>query len=409
MADEPRIAIAGAGIAGLTAALALARAGFTVSLIEQSAVLEEVGAGIQLTPNASRVLIGLGLRPALDPVVVTPAGMDVRAGASGAVLAAGPLGPEIEAAYGAPWWVVHRADLQAVLLSACRNEPAITLETGLRLVSANPLETGVSLTLERSFPGTGESPPSGSGPAPEHEKRLVSALVGADGLWSATRRALGDKNVPHNRSRTAWRATVPVEAVPSGIPRDRVGLWLGAGAHLVHYPVKAGRLVNLVAVLSDPSSGESWSGPGDKMVLVRRFRNWAEPARALIAAADGFLTWPLGDRDTWFGPGEGAVTLMGDAAHPMLPFLAQGGAMAIEDAAVLAREVQAMPGDLPAAFRRYEAARRDRVAAVQRGARTNGRIYHLDGPLGFARDTAIRLMGGKHLVSSYDWIYRHKA
>lgn len=397
------IAIAGAGIAGLTAALALARRGFRIQLIEQSPSLVEVGAGIQLSPNASRVLIGLGLRDALSPVVVTPAGMDVRSGTSGAVLAAGELGTGIESRYGAPWWVVHRADLQAVLVAACRSEPAITLETGLRVAAAKPLTSGVSVSVRRSLPGAGESTLSDG---PDGETREVAALIGADGLWSATRRVLGDVKPPHNRSRTAWRATIPTAAAPTGISRDRLGLWLGAGAHLVHYPVKAGERINLVAVLSDPSSGESWAGPGDKMVLVDRFRNWAAPARALIAAADDYLTWPLGDRDTWFGPGEGAVTLMGDAAHPMLPFLAQGGAMAIEDATVLAAEAAARPDDLAAAFRRYEAARRARVAAVQSGARRNGLIYHLEGPLAFARDTAIRLMGGRHLVASYDWIYR---
>ena len=385
-----RIAIVGAGIGGLSAALALARDGFSVEVLERAAVLEEVGAGIQLGPNASRILIRLGLAERLAPVVVVPEGMDVRSGRSEDTILSAELGDAVAARYGAPWWVVHRGDLQAALAEAAREDRSIQLRTGAAVSAVTEVAGGIAVAT-----GDGDC--------------LADAVIGADGVRSAVRRALGDGSGPVFRRRTAWRATLPVADAPRALRGRRLGLWLGPNAHVVHYPLRGGAAVNVVAFVEDGAPMEGWSGPGEAADLMSRFAGWAGPLRDLLAAAPGWTRWSLADRPVWFGPGQGPATLIGDAAHAMLPFAAQGGAMAIEDAAVLARLAAGRRDDLAGAFRAYEQARRGRVKAVQQLAVRNGAIYHLTGPMAFARDTAMRLMGGERLVARQDWIYRFGA
>ena len=383
------VTIAGAGIGGLTAALALARRGLSVTVLERAPALDEVGAGIQLSPNASRILIGLGLGEALAARAVVPEAMVVRSAATGGTLATAELGATVARRYGAPWWVIHRADLLAILAEACRAEGAICLETGVTVTSLALEDGEVRLGLDRA----GE---------PDH--LTTPAVIGADGLRSAVRAALGDGGPPDFRHRVAWRATLPMEAVPQALAGGRLGLWLGADAHCVHYPLRSGELFNIVVILAADAPVEGWRAPGDPAVLARRLAGWPAALREVVARVDGWQCWSLADRPAWFGPERGPVTLMGDAAHPMLPFVAQGGAMAIEDAAVLAEEAGATPDDLAGAFRRYGARRLARVSRVQALARRNGAIYHLKGPAALARDLAIRVMGGG-IVASQDWIY----
>jgi salicylate hydroxylase len=415
------ILIAGAGIGGLTAALALARQGFHVRLFDQAEQLAEAGAGIQLTPNATRVLIDLGLAARLKAGIVEPSAIRVRSGPSGRECAVLPLDADARSAgmrsdtgmqsdtsmtrrYGAPYWVVHRADLHRALAEAAAEEPHVTLMLGAPVVDFSIAGSGVRAAVR---PRT-----SARAAADADADHDGAVLVGADGLWSRLRALLGDGAAPRFSGRGAFRAVVPAAALPPCHRQPAVDVWLGPGGHVVHYPVRGGAQVNIVAVCSDRWQSEEWSTGAGRDAVLERFPApaWAPALRDLLAAPERWQKWALYDRPPLRAWGRGPVTLLGDAAHPMLPFLAQGAAMAIEDAAVLARELADTPGGLReehhAALRRYEAARRLRTARVQRAARRNDIHYHLRGPAALARDAALRLLGGRRLLAQYDWIYR---
>ena len=233
------------------------------------------------------------------------------------------------------------------------------------------------------------------------------ALIGADGIWSSIAKRLKRERPPTFRHRTAWRALVPAEAVPAEFRAPFVHLWLGQDAHLVHYPVKGGRLVNIVGIVHDEWNETGWSAPGARDEILRRFPRfaWSERARGLVAIPERWLKWALFDRSAPFRGGEGPVTLIGDAAHPMLPFLAQGAGMAIEDAAVLAGFLAAYLDDPADALRAYEGARRHRTARAQQVSAKQGRIYGLSGPEALVRNLVMRMKSGEKLLSRYDWIY----
>ena len=392
MASERHVIVAGAGIAGLTAALALVRAGMRVTVLEQAGQLAETGAGIQLSPNATRVLIALGLRERLKAAVMTPRAIRVMAGGSGREIVRIPLGEEAERRYGAPYWTIHRGDLQAALAAAATAVQEVTLKLGTRVEDFADHVKDISV-LTRSANSTSD------------ERGI--ALIGADGLWSTIASRLRKQHKPRFAHRTAWRALVPAERVPAEFHAPLVHLWLGLDAHLVHYPVKGGRLINIVGIVYDEWRMSGWSAAGDREEILRHFARWtwAEKARALIALPDQWLKWALYDRKTPFRGGAGPVTLIGDAAHPMLPFLAQGAAMAIEDAAVLAAMLGRYHDDAANALRGYERARWRRTARVQQVARQQGRIYGLSGPEAVVRNLGMRLMGGENLRARYDWLY----
>ena len=390
MTSSRNVVIAVAGIGGLTAALMLAQSGFRVTLLEQAAQLSKTGAGIQLSPNATRILIALGLGERLRADVFAPEAVAIKS-AVGGRLARIPLGDEAERRYSAPYWAIHRADLQAALLDAVRAHPDIVLRLGTQVEDFVEHANGLSIACRR-------------GPVPEDEHGI--ALIAADGVWSGLRSRLGHP-APKFGQRTAWRALIPADIVAEEFRAPDVQLWLGQDAHVVHYPVRGGALINVVAIVNDNWAEPGWSAEGGREELLAHYSpwNWALPLREFLGVPDRWLKWALYDLPALNRWGHGPVTLLGDAAHPTLPFLAQGAAMAIEDAAILADSMAFAPDDPAAAMRRYERTRRRRTARVQRAARSNGRIYHLAAGEALARNLFLRFTGGKMLLRRYNWLY----
>jgi salicylate hydroxylase len=383
--------VAGAGIAGLTAALALARNGFRVTVLEQADRLEETGAGIQLSPNAARTLINLGLGDRLRPHVVVAEALRVLDAGTGREIVRMPLGAVAEQRYGAPYWSIHRGDLQAALAAGAA-QPDISVKLGMRLEDFAPHSNGIVVSV-RGHSGLW------------HEHGV--ALIAADGLWSTTRERLGFRDQPRFAGRVAWRTVVPAKDVAPEFREPLIHLWLGRDAHLVHYPVKGGRAINVVVIMTDGWNAAGWSEPVSRVDLLARFpgKTWAPQARGLLGLPEAWLKWALYDcRPLPYGS-KGAVALVGDAAHATLPFLAQGAAMAIEDAAVAAQSLAQMPDDPAQALRTYWAVRCARTLKVQRLAARNGERYHLGTIPAKLRNTAMRLMGGTRLLQHYDWLY----
>lgn len=391
--SKKNIAIIGAGIGGLTAAVALARAGHSITLIERSTGFSEVGAGLQLSPNASRLLIALGLGPALQRASSEPQRVVIRSMTSGAAIGEVALGDFMRDTYQAPYWVIHRADLQTVLLDAVRSEPSIQLFVGRTLEDLSQDANGVTLRVRTS---------SGV------EETLTADLaIGADGVRSVVRKAIGDVREPVYRGYIAWRTTVDTALSPATLPRNETGLWLGSKGHVVHYPVKNGKQINIVAILKSPHPVEGWTEQGQLETLFDGLGSVAPELRKLLSCQKNWLLWSLADINAQ-KMSDGRVALLGDAAHPVLPFLAQGAALAIEDVACLNQELAATPDDIVGALSRYSSKRLGRAVEVQTHARRNGKVYHASGLIALVRNMIMKRLGAKGMVKRYDWLYGFK-
>ena len=390
--------IAGAGPSGLCAALALAQAGWRVSVIEQAPVMDDLGAGLQISPNASRLLHRLGVLDHLRPLASEPQALRIRRGKDAAVLATLPLGAQALARWGAPFLVVHRADLQRALLECVARVPLISLKTGTRIMGFANHPGSIEIGAKMGLIGL---------------KLSADLLIGADGLRSLVRErlALLPNDQPLYSGRIAWRALVPYERVPYFARAPETNLWLGRKTHLVHYPVRKGALINLVAITQDhwraQDEPDLWSSIGEAQDVQARFNRWHADPKALIASAEDWRRWPLYDRAPlphWHAQ---RVVLAGDAAHPMLPFLAQGSAQGIEDGYALGLAAQRNGSDLAGLIQDYESQRMIRARKVQQHSRQQGWIYHLPLPFSLFRDLTLKALGPERLQHRVDWLYGH--
>jgi len=388
-ADHP-IIIAGAGIGGLTAALSLHAEGHDVIVMDKAKALREVGAGLQLSPNACAVLDSLGVLSELEPSAYAPDNLRIWSGASGRQLATVRLGSFLKERHGHPFWQIHRADLQRVLLQKAQNSKGITLRLGSEVVDLTPTPYDHLTCIFQDDLVTGN--------------QNCKALIGADGVWSKVRRLVPGHENAHYSGQVAYRTTLPIDSVPKRWLGD-AGLWLNEDSHLVHYPVRGGRLLNVVALAREAWQDETWSAKADKEALLHLFKDWPTEVRNLLRISDNWLKWALCSVKA-DGPWcHGHVALLGDAAHAMLPFMAQGAAMAIEDAAILATHLPADVRNIPAALRAFERERKSRVAHVQNISFGNARTFHYSGAMAFARDTVLRLSKPTRLAARYDDIY----
>ncbi len=389
MADRPHIVVVGGGLGGLTAALCLAKSGFRVTVCERAEELSEIGAGIQIAPNAGRVLAAIGLGEAVAAAAVEPEAIEFRAGASGRLITAIPTA-RFRQRYGFPYHVLRRADLQSVLAAAVSHSPHICLRMATTVTGF--VEAGDTVTANAD---------DTTGPAIEP----AIALIAADGARSSLRPDVNPDSAATPTGRTAWRAIVPASAAGEVVAADRVGLWLAPHAHLVHYPISRGEAVNLVVVLEEQWNQPGWSVPAAGADLTPVVADWSAAARQLVRLPDAWQKFAVHTVDPAGSWWRGRVALLGDAAHAMSPFLAQGAAMAIEDAAVLAHTLRAN-SDVGRALAAYQEERRPRIVRLAAAAERAGRIYHFGAAAAAVRDLVLAAGGARLPLGRYDWIYR---
>lgn len=381
------VLIAGGGIGGLAAALALSQVGQPSVVLEQSPEFKEVGAGIQISSNVFKMFDILGITDAIKSIAVFPDGILFRDALSGEQVLHIPIGPEFLARFHHPYGVIYRPDLLDALVQACRRSSLITLRTGKKVTDYT--DHGSSVTARTQ---SGES----------YEG---AALIGCDGLWSRIRERVVGDGKPRVAGHIAYRAVLPIEKAPAHARVHRVTLWAGPKIHLVHYPLRRGELLNLVAVFHSDRYEEGWDTYGDPQELNEKFKNTRPEVRELLSLIDAWRMWVLCDRDPVKNWSAGRVTLLGDSAHPTLQYMAQGGCMAIEDAVVLARKVKAAHGDFAGAFLAYQEERYLRTARVQLTSRFIGDyVYHPRGPAAEVRNQMLKNLTREDMAWLYDGI-----
>lgn len=391
---KPKVVIAGAGIGGLTAALSLLRRGFEVEVHEQAAELREVGAGVQISANGMLVFQELGVADRILALAARPERREVRLWNTGQAWTAFDLGAVSVQTYGHPYVTMYRPDLMAVLADAVQAAAPGAVRLGRRVSGCSQEGGRAALHFTDGTVAEGD------------------ALVGADGIHSVVRAALHGADNAEFTGLVAWRGTIPMERLPRRLARMVSSNWVGPGRHVVQYPLRNGELMNFVGVVErDDWLEESWTTPGTHEAMRADFEGWHEDVHALISAIPQPFLWAMKLRRPLPVWSAGRITLLGDACHPTLPFLAQGAVMAIEDGFILGRALEAYGADVPGAFRAYEAARQERTARVVNGSADNTKRFHnpaLGDPAG-AQAYVEREWAEDRLRERYDWMYRYDA
>lgn len=389
-----RALIVGGGIGGLTAALTLARIGIKVEVFEQAPTFSEVGAGIQLSPNAVRVLHHIGLEERLRTIGFCPEALEMRTWHHGWMVSRAPLGASVESTFGFPYYHVHRMDLITMLAETAQENSGIRVHLSSRCIALEQKKNSVAVKFENGESWEGDF------------------VIGADGIHSVVRENLWGLAKPQFTGAIAWRATVSKNALPADLIRPVCTVWMGPQRHFVTYYVKQARLINFVAVVEKQGwEVESWAEKGNKSELRADYSGWHNTIQQLIAAADPdqCYKWALLDREPLERWTDGRITMLGDACHPSMPMMAQGAAMAIEDAAVIASCI-ADNADIEAALHRYESLRKGRTTRIQTGSRTNTRDFHLHPPASWSRN--LRWFITKQALSGsgdVGWLYGYDA
>jgi salicylate hydroxylase len=388
-----RIAIIGAGIGGLAAAIALLKKGFEVEVLEQARELGEIGAGVQISPNGVRVLAALGLMDDIQSVASEPAGKCVRLWSTGQEWKLFDLGSVSRQRYGFPYLTLHRGDLHAALVKGVRALRPDAIRLGTRITDIR--QEGREVRIFAS----------------EQEVAAADFVVGADGVHSQVRQRLFGDDQPRFSGIVAWRGVIDAQRLPVHLRQPYGYNWVGPGKHVIHYPLRSGKLVNLVAVVEQTQSWEveSWSQKGTTQDFERDFSGWHEDVHHLIRAVETPYKWALMVRDPMATWTKGRATLLGDACHPTLPFMAQGAVMALEDGYLLARALHEYDGDVERGTAAYEAARVQRTARIVQSANENATRFH-NPQLAHAEGAAAyvdREWSEERVKQRYEWLFEY--
>ncbi|KRC12353.1 monooxygenase [Hydrogenophaga sp. Root209] len=389
-----RVVVVGAGIGGLTAALALMRRGFDVQVLEQARELREVGAGLQISPNGNRVLDALGLTPALSRIAAEPAGKKVRLWNTGQTRNLFDLGATSRERYGFPYLTVHRADLHRALIDGVKAMKPDAIKTGVRI---DHVEQCGAEVIVRSGDAT---------------VAVADVVVGADGVHSQVRQCLIGEDRPSFSGIIAWRGVIEASRLPDHLRQPYGYNWVGPGAHVIHYPMRRGELVNFVGAVEQQGwEVESWSEVGSVEECLSDFKGWHEDVQTLIRSLHTPYRWALMGRETLPRWSYGRVALLGDACHPTLPFLAQGAVMALEDGLVLARCLEAWKSDPELGLQHFERARIDRTSRIVNGSAANAKRFHnpqlahADGAASYVDEQ----WSEERVKERYEWLFEYKA